>query len=79
MDEKKKYDNMVEIVRSNIKNIELHDLETIREIVRKEIYKRDMRLISKEFDKQFKKLDKVLNEKIKKEIEEKTKIFKNKK
>ena len=70
---------MVQVVRSNIKNIELRDLETIGGIVRKEIYKRDMQLISKEFDKQFKKLDKVLKEKIKKEVEEKTKIFKNKK
>jgi hypothetical protein len=70
---------VVQIVRSNLKNIELRDLERLNDVIEREIYKRDIQLISEEFNSQFKRLDKVLDEKIKREIERKTKSFQSKK
>lgn len=71
MDKKKKHENMVQIVRSNIKNVEYRDLERLRDIIRKEIFNRDMKLISEDFNKQLKKLDKGLHVIIEREIEKK--------
>jgi uncharacterized protein with HEPN domain len=68
MDEKKKHENMVQIVRSNIKDIEYRDLERIRDVVRDELFNRDMKLIQESCSTNMRRLEKGLHEVIKKEI-----------
>jgi uncharacterized protein with HEPN domain len=68
MAEKKKPKNVIQIVQSNIKDIDYRDLEKIRDIMRDELFNRDMTLIQENCSANLKRLEKGLNEVIKKEI-----------
>jgi uncharacterized protein with HEPN domain len=80
MVKKEKYENMAKIVRASIKNIEYRDLERIRDIVRDELFNRDMKIINENCDTNMKRLKKgfheVIKKEIKKEIEKKLKTSK---
>lgn len=72
MGNKKKNENVVEVVLSNIKKIEYRDLVNLRDTIKEEIYRRDTRQITEDINEQLQKIYKKLHKEIKKEIEEKT-------